>query len=75
MPRVSSMMMGTMIRTVVTLSRNAEMTAVTAQKRIMMRSGCPPVNLAMRTVIMAKKPVFFNTATIPIMPISSMMVS
>ena len=27
------------------------------------------------TVIMAQKPVFFNTATMPIIPISSMMVS
>jgi hypothetical protein len=75
MPAVSSMMIGMMIRTVVTLSRKADRTAVTMEKRIRIFKGLPWVSSAMRTETIEKKPDFRRMATMDIMPSSSMIVS
>ena len=64
-----------MISTVVTLSRKADRTAVTMEKRINIFSGLPWVNSAILTETIEKKPDFLSMATMDIMPKSSMMVS
>ena len=74
-PRVSSITMGTMMSTVVTLSKKADMVAVTMENSVNILRGLPPVNLAMRTLRIMKNPDLRNTATITIIPSSSMIVS
>ena len=75
MPAVSSIMIGITIRTVVTLSRNAERIAVTMENRTRIFRGLPLVSSAILTDTMVKKPDFLRMATIVIMPSKSMMVS
>ena len=74
-PLVSSMIKGITIKTVVTLSRKADMMAVTNEKRIRILMGFPLVNSAILTAIIVNRPECFNTLTMIIMPNSSIMVS
>ncbi|KAF5028425.1 hypothetical protein DSECCO2_659160 [anaerobic digester metagenome] len=62
------MVMGPTRRTVVTLSRKADKTAVTTIKAIIMRQGSPLAIFAALMAMYSKRPDSFTTATKSIMP-------
>ena len=72
--RVMVRSMGVRRRTVVTLSRNALVTAVTRQKSIMTSIGLPRAALAVLMAINSNNPLFRAVLTMIIIPISRKMV-
>ena len=71
----TSSVTGAISRTVVTLSSNAEATAVTRTSRIMIRSGEPLARLADQIAMYSKTPVWRSTPTMIIIPSSRKMTS
>ena len=66
---VMAMVIGPISRTVVTLSKKAERTAVMMTNSTMMRQGSPFAILADLIAMNSKMPEFFTTATNSIIPI------
>ena len=71
----TSSVTGAISRTVVTLSSNADATAVTRTSRIMIRSGEPFARLADQIAMYSKTPVWRSTPTMIIIPNSRKMTS
>jgi len=74
-PLVNSIIIGIMIKTVVTLSRNADINAVTTEKRTSIFTGLPFVNSAIFTDTIENSPECFKILTMTIIPKRSMIVS